>query len=351
MYRDPALIRLESLGIHLPECVGFIDQRVPQGNFHMAADAQPALVTTPNSGIPAFLSTFIDPRVIQVLLAPNNAALIYEEVKKGDWEMSTAEFPVAERTGNVSTYGDYSTSGSTGANVNFENYQSYMFQTITQWGNLMLARMSLAKIDYASQLQIASAVALAKFLNQSYFYGIAGLRNFGILNEPNLPTPIAPGPKAYNGNNSGPWQTNGMVTATASEIYTDIQSLFAQLAAQSDGNIKQDSKMTLALGPVSEVALTTTNIYNVNVSDLIKKNFPNLRVETAVQYQNTVGGNLVQLKADSVDGQPTGIVAYNERMRADAIIRDLSSFRQKKLSGTWGFILFQPFAVAQMLGI
>ena len=39
-----------------------------------ACDAQPTLVTTSNSGIPAFLTTYIDPKLIEVLVAPMKAA-------------------------------------------------------------------------------------------------------------------------------------------------------------------------------------------------------------------------------------------------------------------------------------
>ena len=70
--------------------------------------------------------------------------------------------------------------------------------------------------------------------------------------------------------------------ATANEIYTDIQILFNQLVLQSGGLIDMESKLVLALAPSSEVALTTTNQYNVNVYDLIKKNLPNLRIENAL---------------------------------------------------------------------
>ncbi|WP_152563237.1 hypothetical protein [Caballeronia zhejiangensis] len=109
--------------------------------------------------------------------------------------------------------------------------------------------------------------------------------------------------------------------------------------------------MTLAMAPSSSVALTTTNIYNVNVSDMLKKNFPNLRVETAVQYQNPTGGNLMQLIAEEIEGQKTGFCAFTEKLRAHGIVRDTSSFKQKKSQGTWGTVIFQPFAVASMLGV
>jgi hypothetical protein len=115
----------------------------------------------------------------------------------------------------------------------------------------------------------------------------------------------------------------------------------------------------LAMSPGSEVALTATNSFNVNVSDLLKKNFPNITVKTAVQYgvlsssnpQGITGGNLVQMIADAVEGQQTGYCAFSEKMRSHPIVRQLSSFQQKVTAGTWGAIVRQPFGISQMLGV
>ena len=75
----------------------------------LTMDAQPALITTSNAGIPAFLSTYIDPKFIEVLVAPMKAAEIAgDEVQKGDWTTATAMFPMVESTGQVSSYGDFS---------------------------------------------------------------------------------------------------------------------------------------------------------------------------------------------------------------------------------------------------
>jgi len=309
--------------------------------------AQPALVTVSNSGIPYYLSNYIDPKLIEVLLTPNKAAVILGEAKKGDWTTNTATFPIIERTGEVSSYGDYSNNGSTGANANFPVRQSYHYQTVSQWGERQLEMYGLAKIDYASQVNIASAVVLDKFQNDSYFYGIAGLQNYGLLNDASLSAAIAPGTKLAH---SPYWIYGGVVTATANEIYADIQSLFIELVNQSGGLIEMDTKMVLAMSPASSVALTTTNIYNVNVYDLLKKNFPNIRFETATQYATT-GGQLVQLIAESLDGQKTGYCGFTEKMRAHPIIRGLSYFEQKKSQGTWGALIFQPFAIASMVGV
>ena len=59
----------------------------------------------------------------------------------------------------------------------------------------------------------------------------------------------------------------------------------------------------------------------------------------------------MQLIAEEIEGQATGYCAYNEKMHAQPIVRQLSSFRQKVLAGTWGAILRQPFAIASMIGV
>ena len=53
-------------------------------DYGMACDAQPALVSASNAGIPAFLTTLVDPQVYKVLVAPNEMAKIIGETRKGD---------------------------------------------------------------------------------------------------------------------------------------------------------------------------------------------------------------------------------------------------------------------------
>ena len=90
--------------------------RFAQDGF--ACDAQPTLITTSNSGIPAFLSTYVDPKLIEVLVSPMKAAeIVGDETKKGDWTTETAMFPVVESTGVTSAYGDYSESGNAGGEL------------------------------------------------------------------------------------------------------------------------------------------------------------------------------------------------------------------------------------------
>jgi hypothetical protein len=325
-------------------------------DFKGAYDAQPQLVTTPQSGIPAFLVTFLDPEVLRILTAKNAAAEIFGEVRKGSFVDVTAVFSVVEHTGEVSTYGDFSQAGKSGANTNFPQRENYLYQTIAEYGELEMERMGAAKIGWASELKQASIVNLNKFQNLSYFFGIAGLQNYGLLNDPSLPAAIAPGPKAAGGLT---WFIGNSPNATGLEVYNDIVALVVQLIAQSGGNINAESDMVLGMSPHSAGALNFTNTYNVNVKTLLGTNYPNLKVVPAIQYgalttqnaQGSAAGEIVQLIATKVEGQETGYCAFSEKLRAGPIIRDLSSYKQKMTQGTWGAVIRQPFAIAQMIGV
>jgi hypothetical protein len=340
---DPILQALQQqAGIHFMGVDACLQKR---GGAAVAMDAQPQLVTVSSSGIPAFLTTFIDPKLIEVLVTPNKAAeIVGEEIKKGDWTTDTAMFALVESTGEVSSYGDYSNEGRTGANVNFPQRQSYAYQTITQWGERELERAALARIDWANRLNIASVMTLAKFQNKTYFYGVAGLENYGLLNDPSLFASITPTNEAGFGTT---WASKD-----ALGIYADILLLFSQLQVQSNnaGLVEMDTKMTLAISPGVQPNLGKVTQYNVGVEDMIKKNFPNLRIVTAPEYA-TAAGNLVQLIVDEVEGQRTAAVAFTEKLRAHPVMIGLSSFKQKKSQGTWGCIIFRPIFIASMIGV
>lgn len=340
--QDRALLAQDRGIVLLGEGHGYIEDGWRQ-NVQLAMDAQPGLITTPNAGIPAFLTNLIDPEVVRVLVAPMRAAEIYGETKKGDWTLLTTQFPVVESTGEVSSYGDHNNNGSSGANVNWVPRQSYHFQTVSQWGERELEMYGLAKINYASEINIASALVLAKFLNKSYFFGIAGLQNYGGLNDPSLIAPIAPTTKAGGG--------TAWTNATAQEIYNDVLKLFGQLQTQMAGLVPDmDAKMTLALSPLKAVDLKKVSIYNVTAEQTIKENFPNLTIKTAPEY-STDAGELMQLILDDVDGIDTTYSAFTEKMRAHPVIPGLSSWKQKKSGGTWGTIIRRPICIAQMIGI
>ena len=314
-----------------------------KADFSLAMDAQPGLITASNAGVPAYLANLLDPEVVRVIVTPMKAAEIYGEAKKGDWTTLTTQFGLVEANGEVSSYGDYNNNGSTGANVNWMTRQSYHFQTISQFGERELDMYGLAKINYVSEVNIASALVISKFLNKTYFYGVNGLANYGALNDPSLIASITPTTKTAGGYT---W-----AVATAQEIYNDFLKLFGQLQTQMAGNVPDmEAGMTIVMSPTMRVNLKKVSAYNVTAEQTIQENFPNLKIKTAPEM-TTQGGELMQLFLDDVDGIKTTFNAFTEKMRAHPVIPDLSSFKQKKSAGTWGNINRRPIALASMLGM
>ena len=299
----------------------------------LAMDAQPGLTTVGNSGIPAWMLNYVDPQLIEIILQPTKAAEVFGEMKKGDWTTETATFMTVEPTGEVSSYGDYNNNGVSGVNVNFPQRQSYHYQVFTRWGEREVARAGEAKIDYVARVNEASINALNRFQNKTYLFGVKGLQNYGVLNDPSLPASTAAAKTWAN--------------STGEEVYESIRKLFQTLLKQTSGKIDMNTPLLLVCSPTASVDLTKTNQYNVNVIDQLKKNFPNLRVETIPEYSAT-SGETVQLIVEELDGQRTLDCAFTEKMRAHNMVLEASSIKQKKSQGTWGAIIYRPFCIATM---
>jgi hypothetical protein len=348
---------LAQRGVNLPEVRSYVPDEF-RYDFGLAMDAQPNLSTTdPNSAVPAILTTMIDPKVFKALFTPNKATAIMGEERRGTWLDDTIMLPVTEAAGEVSSYGDYAENGVVTSNTNWPQRQAYLFQVVKQYGERELERAGLARINWVAELDYSGAMMLNKFSNLSYFYGVAGLQNYGLLNDPHLNASLTPAPKAYGGTSW--YNSSAQIAATANEIFADIQNTFTQLVVQTTGLVNAETPLVLALSPLSMAALNTTNSFNVNVKTLIKDNYPNLKVEDAVQYgvlsasnpQGVAAGNFMQIIAKEVDGMETGYCGFNEKMRAHKLIPMMSSFKQKISAGTWGCILRMTTTISSMVGI
>lgn len=291
------------------------------------------LLTAPNAGILAMFTTYVDPRVIEVLVEPMKAAQIFGETKKGTWTDDFLQFPIAEATGETSSYDDFSENGMSGTNVNWETRDTYYYQTIIELGEREVERAGAAKLDWVARKQISAALTLNKFQNKTYFLGVAGLRNYGLLNDPSLLPAITP---------------TTWAAKDAAAIYADIQALYAQLISQTGGLVDRNERMTLILSPEAETHFTKTNLYNVNVTDQLKKNFPNMRIETAPEM-STSSGEAIKLIVDSYEGVDTVEPTFTEKMRVHPMVLQLSSWRQKRSQGTVGTIIYRPMMVASAL--
>lgn len=348
-------------GLVLPQVRMFIPDELKSSGAslaQLAMDAAGTLSTDPNSALPAMLTTAIDPEVIRIVFAPlQMAEILGGERKAGDWLEETRIFPVIEETGEVSSYDDFSNNGRSGINFNYPQFQSYLYQTFVAYGERETERAGLMRINYVSELQGAASDLLNRFGNAAYAFGITGLQNYGLLNNPYLSAYLSPAVKAWGGTT---WFNNGSPAATANEVYNDILAVVEQIINQTNGAVDMDASMTLALSPQSQLALKFTNSFGVSVADLLKQGFPNMKIKTAPQYgqrtsTNSVGystvGNVFQVIVDEVQRQKTAYPAFNEKLRAHKLIPEPSSWKQKMTSGVWGTILRIPIGIAGMLGV
>ncbi len=330
---------LKSKGVAFDSSLGPV-KLVTKDQAMAMDDVQSPTITTASGGIPWFLANWFDPKLIPIIFAPMMAAVIAGESMKGDWLTNTAMFATIEPVGEVASYGDYSQSGSTQVNANFPQRQNYLFQSILQYGQMEVGRMGLAKIDWAAKQQESNAFTLNKALNNVYFYGVAGLQNYGLINDPYLP-PALTATNTWLG-----------ASATAASIYQDIVRMFIQLQAQSDGVIRMDSPMVLAMSPKQSAALMAITPYNtMTVKALLEQYFPNIRFETAPEYGTPYNstGELVQLICEEIDGQRSVECAFSTKLMAGNMIVDLTSWRQKRWSGGYGTIWYRRFACVQMI--
>ncbi len=324
----------------------------------LAMDAAGTLSTDPNSALPSLLTTAIDPEVIRIVFAPLQIAkALGGEVKKGDWLTETEIFPVVEETGEVSSYDDFSNNGRAGINFNYPQFQSYLYQTFVAYGERETERAGLMRINYVGELTSVASGLLNRFGNLIYGFGLTGLQNYGIINNPYLSAYLSPAVKAWGGTT---WFNNGSPAATANEVYNDFLAVVEQIIAQTNGAVDMDAPMTAIMSPQSMLAMTFTNSFGVSVADLLKKGFPSLKIMSAPQYgqrttSNSQGystvGNLFQIIVDRIDNQKVAYPAFNEKLRSHKLIPEPSSWKQKMTSGVWGTITRMPVGISGMLGV
>lgn len=306
----------------------------------IAQDA--ALVTAPNAGVPAVMTTYIDPAVVEILTAPTNAREIFGETKKGDWTDTHAIFKAVEPTGESTPYTDYGNGAMADVNVTYPVRENYIAQTHIRYGEREMAVSGRAMINLASEKQKAAATIINREQNKFYLLGVAGKEIYGLLNEPNIPEALTP---ATVNTSVTKWEDK-----STQQIYDDILTMAAELFGNSQGLIDEKSDLVLAVPPAINVLLGKATDFNVSVKDMLTKYFDNIKFVTLPEL-SADSGDTVMLVARSVMGMPTAQLAYSEKMRAFQLIPNTSSWEQKFAFGTYGCVLYRPFAVSSMTGV
>lgn len=237
-------------------------------------------------------------------------------------------------------------------NANFERRSIVRFEAGLSVGYLEEQRAARIRISTAGEKRTSSALALDIQRNRVGFYGYNGgaNRTYGFLNDPSLPAYVNV-PNGASGN--GKWSTN-----TFLEITAQLRVALAALRTQSGDTIDvKKTQITLAVGSNAVDFLTVTSDFGISVSDWLKTNYPNVRVESAPELNDANGGvGVFYLFAESVDDGasddnrtfiqvvPTKFLTLGVEKRTKEYVEDYAN-------ATAGTMCKRPYAVVRYSGI
>jgi hypothetical protein len=303
-----------------------------------------AAVLDPNATVPAYMRTYANPRIIEVLTAERAYRKIAPEVKNGDFTTAFTQFRSIEFTGDTTPYGDYDGNGVSGVNTAFPVREQYRFQTTIKVGDLEQKMNAEAKIDLFAEKQKSAAINIDIAFNKYALYGVAGKAVYGLLNDPSLNAAITP---IVVNSTQTKWDDK-----TANQEMNDLNKLVASLYTQAAGHIDDSTRTKLLVSPATLAAMNKLNDYGVSVKKMIADTYPNMTVVVVPElYNATLETSTMILLADEILGQPTVEFGYADKYYAHEIVRDLSSWKQKVSAGTYGAIVQLPFAIGSMTGI
>ena len=317
-----------------------------------AMDDQQPTITTPSVITPIqFLQEWL-PGFIEVITQARNIDDLIGMSTVGDWDDEEVVQGVLEQLGTAVPYNDYTNVPLSSWNANFETRTVVRFEEGLRVGVLEEARAAKAQINSADQKRAAATLALEIERNYVGFYGFNGGNNrtYGFLNDPNLPsTTVFP-----NGAADSPlWSTK-----TFAEIQKDIRLMVVALRVQS-GDIIDPEKVQMTLGLATAVVdyLTTTTDQGVSVRDWMTKAYPKIRVVSAPELNNAVGGdaNEAYLYAESVpdtgtDDKRTWIQPIPAKFRLVGVQPGAKGYTEDYSNATAGAFLKRPYAVIRRYG-
>ena len=292
-----------------------------------------AAQTMPNGGIPAMLTTWLSPKWIETLVAPMRTAEAFQERQFGDRTTTNIMIPTFELYGETSSYGDFNDNGMSNNNENYEYRQPYEYQTNIKIGEIAQERAAAARFSLVERQIQATTLTLNKTQNSIYLYGVKNLKNYGVLNDPDLL------PDSVGKN----WASLGTL-----ELFNEVLGIFKQLVKQTNGLVDELAEMTMALSPAMNTVLLTPNEYGWNAMLKIKETFPNLKIISIPEY-STAAGEKIQLVVDEYLGQRTVELGFVDKLRTHAVEVKTSGFLQKRSQSTIGAIIYYPIFIANQL--
>lgn len=351
--------KAKQLGISSPYAKGFMPYTEKNGKIRVDFDKaarllaqDSALTTGGNVGVPSALVTYIDPSVTEILFGAMNATQLALESKKGDWADKYMRFNVTEYTGTVTPYSDHGENIASDINIESPERENFLFETVIRYGDLEEASVARQRLSLAAEKQKAAATILAKAHNKFYLYGVQGKKTYGLLNDPNLNSAIAPIAVSIGSSSYSTWadKLQHDSAGAANMIYNDVLKLWNELCKNNGGNIDSSTPVKLAISNARASYLNAPNSFGLTAKKMLEDNFPNIEI-VQIPELSTAQGEMLYMIVPEVYASSTADLAYSEKMRLGRIIPELSAFKQKAVGGTWGAIIRRPSLIQTMTGV
>lgn len=309
-------------------------------------DSNPNLQTSGYMTPIQFLQHWM-PEAIEVVTAAQEIDNIVGRTIAGSWYDEEIIQPIVETTGCAEVYGDSSDTPLSSYNVDFEHRTIVRFEEGVKSNVLEEYRASAMNVNSMSVKRDAAAKALAASMNEVGFFGFNAGHNktYGLLNDPNLP--------AYQTPTVGEAGKTEWDSKSYAEITNDIRAVSAELRTQSGGNVKPERDAWVLTLPLSKVEyLNVENENGKSVFVWIKENYPNVRIESAVELDGANGGqDVLYAHAELINGKKVIDQIVPEVLRLVGVERKAKGFEEVYSNATAGVLVSQPIGVVRLSGI
>lgn len=319
----------------------------------LAMDSADANFNTPNNGIPYMFTIAWSNEIIRQVTQKFAYKELASDYQQGDFVTNSINFPTLAHSGEASNYGDNTNDGESNLNVNIETVDVIRKQVPIAYGDLEVQNFASAKIDAIAEKREAAAIILAQTGNNIFFNGVAGKRIYGILNHPDLATPIAlPASAAVP---SGPGASK-WINKTFEEIVKDLLKMYNDIVARAGNNVNIgdiSQAMILATTPEDQTYLLQPNSFGKTAFEYIKTTFPGLKLVSAIQYRigNGLAGNKAQLILGNVSSQKVVRNGFTYQLMAHRLVANTTSYNQKFSAGYAGAIITSPIGISTATGV
>lgn len=314
----------------------------------------PVTINAASAGVPVqFLQTLL-PGTVRAVTAARKIDAIVGRTIAGNWEDEEIVQTIVELTGQARPYGDYSPAPLGNYKVDFERRTVVRFAMDLDVPVLEEERAARIRQNSGELKRSAAAQALAIEHNAVGFFGYndGENRTYGFLNDPFLPD--------YKTLPPGASGSSRFQDKTFLEILDDLLIAASTIRVQTGELVEPDrTPIAMVISASARDFLNVSNDHGMTVKEWIRENYPNWRIESAIELDGANGGaNVFYFYAEELAGQDDGggtqkvIDQYvPTTLRMIGVERQARGVYEVYSSATAGIMVKVPVAITRFSGV